>query len=90
MGIHIVDLKKVQPFGGPTRPLPPSPFSHGNSLRKSFSKEKPVGLRPKPNIDTAIEESTSGTDPEEEVLDLKNVKDAFTPLRSRKFDKNCD
>lgn len=85
VSIHIVDLKKVQPFGGPTPASPASPFTHGNSLRKSFSKEKPLGLRPRATLDVnTIEESASGTDPEEDcTVEKKDYSEVFKPIRAR-------
>lgn len=88
--VYIVDTKKVQPFGGPTPEIPTSPFSPGQSIRKSFSKERPVSLRAKQKLDVkTIEESTSGTDPEEDVTaDITNIKDyseVFQPNRSCKY-----
>nr|CAD7404210.1 unnamed protein product [Timema cristinae] len=43
----VVDLKRVQPFGGVplvNQTSPPSPFSHGQSIRKSFSRDKPFNV----------------------------------------------
>lgn len=87
--VYVVDTKKVQPFGGPTPEIPTSPFSPGQSIRKSFSKERPVNLRTKTKINVkTIEESTSGTDPEEDISgDITNIKDyteVFQPNRARK------
>jgi hypothetical protein len=39
--LYVVDLKRVQPFGGEPDDPKPSPFIHGQSIRKSFSREKP-------------------------------------------------
>lgn len=85
--VYVVDTKKVQPFGGPTPEIPTSPFSPGQSIRKSFSKERPVNLRTKTKIDVkTIEESTSGTDPEEDIsADITNINDyteVFQPNRA--------
>lgn len=85
--VHVVDLKNVQPFGRPLLDVP-SPFTPNQSIRKSFSRaEKPLGLRNKSAIDvkTTIEESTSGTDPEEEssAADITNVKDYNEIFRGR-------
>lgn len=76
--VYIVDLKKIQPFGNSTSESPPSPFMPNQTIRKSFSKaERPVSLknRTAPDVKT-IEESTSGTDPEEDTsADITNLKD---------------
>ncbi|XP_067007585.1 katanin p80 WD40 repeat-containing subunit B1 isoform X2 [Anabrus simplex] len=86
--LHVVDLSKVQPFGGP--PITnPSPFVHGQSIRKSFSREKPLNVA-KATLDVkTIEESDrSGTDPEDDsqsLADIQNVGDyraIFQPNRS--------
>lgn len=83
--IYVVDLKKVHPLGRTTSEIP-SPFTTNQSIRKSFSKaEKPVGLRNKTSIDVkTIEESTSGTDPEEESFaDITNLTDYNEIFRGR-------
>lgn len=41
--LYVCDLKKIAPLGGISAVS--SPFSHGNSLRKSFSRERPIGLK---------------------------------------------
>lgn len=41
--LYVCDLKKIAPLGGIS--AVGSPFSHGNSLRKSFSRERPIGLK---------------------------------------------
>lgn len=41
--LYVCDLKKVSPLGGIT--TAGSTFSHGNSLRKSFSRDRPPGLK---------------------------------------------
>lgn len=82
--VYMVDLKKVQPFGGPLDECP-SPFTHNQSIRKSFSKaEKPL-VRTKATLDVkTIEESTSGTDPEEESsADIVNFKDYNDIFKAR-------
>ncbi|KAJ8884260.1 hypothetical protein PR048_016117 [Dryococelus australis] len=42
--LYVVDLQKVRPLGKVDPDLPASPFAHGQSLRKSFSREKPLGI----------------------------------------------
>ncbi|XP_021913295.1 katanin p80 WD40 repeat-containing subunit B1 isoform X2 [Zootermopsis nevadensis] len=84
----VVDLKRVQPFGGGPDDVGPSPFVHGQSVRKSFSRDKPLNVA-KATLDVkTIEESDrSGTDPEDEsqsVADIQNVGDyeaIFQPSR---------
>lgn len=79
--IYVVDLKKVQPFGPSLQldnsPTPGSPFSHNQNVRKSFSKaERPISLKNRTLDVKTIEESTSGTDPEEDATaDITNMKD---------------
>ncbi|XP_020283802.1 katanin p80 WD40 repeat-containing subunit B1 isoform X2 [Pseudomyrmex gracilis] len=80
------DLKKVAPLGGITSVS--SPFSHGNSLRKSFSRERPVGLKKHTmDVRTIEEAEKSGTDPEDEATyaDIPNVteyRNIFQPTRA--------
>lgn len=86
--LYVVDLKRVQPFGGEPGDPKPSPFIHGQSIRKSFSREKPLTVT-KATLDVkTIEESDrSGTDPEDEsqsMADIQNVGDyraIFQPSR---------
>ncbi|XP_035446222.1 katanin p80 WD40 repeat-containing subunit B1 isoform X4 [Spodoptera frugiperda] len=74
--LSVVDLNKVHPFGGPPPVSPPvvrdlSPFQKGHSVRKSFSKEKPpkeVLHRPSLLDEKTAEESTSGTEADEESV----------------------
>ncbi|XP_076647785.1 katanin p80 isoform X2 [Halictus rubicundus] len=84
--LYVCDLKKIAPLGGVS--TSDSPFSHGNSLRKSFSRERPPGLK-KHTLDvrTIEEADKSGTDPEDEATyaDIPNVTayhDIFQPNRS--------
>nr|CAH7757439.1 unnamed protein product [Callosobruchus chinensis] len=93
--VYVVDLKKCRPFGpgSPGGMAPPalvdtcvnSPFATNQSVRKSFSKaERPTSLRERrPDVRT-IEESTSGTDPEEEnQANITNLKDYNEIFRGR-------
>uniref|UniRef100_A0A1Y1KUQ5 Katanin p80 WD40 repeat-containing subunit B1 n=1 Tax=Photinus pyralis TaxID=7054 RepID=A0A1Y1KUQ5_PHOPY len=82
--VYVVDLKKVQPFGGPLDECP-SPFTHNQSIRKSFSKAERPLVRTKATLDVkTIEESTSGTDPEEESsADITNLKDYNDIFKAR-------
>ncbi|GLG92368.1 Protein will die slowly [Gryllus bimaculatus] len=89
VALHVVDLSKVQPFGGaPT----PSPFLSGQSIRKSFSRDKPFNVaKATLDVKTIEEADRSGTDPEDEPqsfsTDIPNVGDyqaIFQPNRKRK------
>ncbi|RZB38685.1 katanin p80 WD40 repeat-containing subunit B1, partial [Asbolus verrucosus] len=73
--VYVVDLKKVQPLG--VSDNAPSPFTQNQSIRKSFSKaERPVSLKNRSLDVKTIEESTSGTDPEEDsTAEVTNVTD---------------
>lgn len=76
--VYVVDLEKVHPFGGTGVNALPSPFAPNQSIRKSFSKaERPASLKDRCSIGVkTIEESTSGTDPEEDTsADITNVQD---------------
>jgi katanin p80 WD40 repeat-containing subunit B1 len=42
--LYVVDLKRVQPFGGEPDDISLSPFVHGQSVRKSFSRDKPFSV----------------------------------------------
>ncbi|XP_043664606.1 katanin p80 WD40 repeat-containing subunit B1 isoform X3 [Vespula pensylvanica] len=82
--LYVCDLKKIAPLGGVSL----SPFNHGNSLRKSFSRERPPELK-KHTLDvrTIEEADKSGTDPEDEATyaDIPNVseyRDIFQPNRA--------
>ncbi|KAG7207471.1 hypothetical protein KM043_009105 [Ampulex compressa] len=84
--LYVCDLKKIAPWGGVS--TSGSPFNHGNSLRKSFSRERPPSLK-KHTLDvrTIEEADKSGTDPEDEATyaDIPNVsdyRDIFQPNRA--------
>lgn len=88
--VNIVDLKRVQPFGGtPSADSPP--FAPNQSVRKSFSRPKNKD-QPKMAVSRTIEESDrSGTDPEDDSLSLADIQsmgdfqDIFQPNRRREF-----
>lgn len=83
--VYIVDLKKVQPLGNYSCDAP-SPFAPNQSIRKSFSKaERPVSLKSPTSVEAKIiEESTSGTDPEEDTsADITNLKDYHEIFKGR-------
>ncbi|XP_075992252.1 katanin p80 isoform X3 [Anticarsia gemmatalis] len=92
--LSVVDLNKVHPFGGPPPVSPPvvrdlSPFQKGHSVRKSFSKEKPpkeVMHRPTLLDEKTAEESTSGTEADEEsgavIPNFNDYTEIFRPART--------
>ncbi|XP_035446220.1 katanin p80 WD40 repeat-containing subunit B1 isoform X2 [Spodoptera frugiperda] len=92
--LSVVDLNKVHPFGGPPPVSPPvvrdlSPFQKGHSVRKSFSKEKPpkeVLHRPSLLDEKTAEESTSGTEADEEsgavIPNFNDYTEIFRPSRA--------
>ncbi|XP_019756427.1 katanin p80 WD40 repeat-containing subunit B1 isoform X4 [Dendroctonus ponderosae] len=86
--VYVVDLKKCFPMGSLTTPTinqPATPFTQHPSLRKSFSKaDRPVSLKGRTLDVKTIEESTSGTDPEEEsIADITNMNDYHEIFRAR-------
>lgn len=92
--LTVVDLNKVHPFGGPPPVSPPvvrdlSPFQKGHSVRKSFSKEIPpkqVMHRPTLLDEKTAEESTSGTEADEEsgalIPNFNDYTEIFRPGRT--------
>ncbi|XP_034829696.1 katanin p80 WD40 repeat-containing subunit B1-like [Maniola hyperantus] len=89
--LSVVDLSKVHPFGGPPPALRTdlSPFQKGQSVRKSFSKEKPpkeVMHRPTPLDEKTAEESTSGTEADEDsgavISSVNDYTGIFRPSRA--------
>ncbi|XP_071450039.1 katanin p80 WD40 repeat-containing subunit B1 isoform X2 [Hetaerina americana] len=53
-----------------------SPFSHGQSVRKSFNKERPPpGSKHRLLVKTIEESDKSGTDPEDEMQSIADIKD---------------
>lgn len=92
--LTVVDLSKVHPFGGPPPVSPPiirdlSPFQKGHSVRKSFSKEKPqkeVLHRPTLLDEKTAEESTSGTEADEDsgavISNFNDYTEIFRPSRA--------
>nr|XP_023023531.1 katanin p80 WD40 repeat-containing subunit B1 [Leptinotarsa decemlineata] len=84
--VYVVDLKKCKPFGSSVLDsCPTNPFTPNQSIRKSFSKaDRPPSLSSRTLDVKTIEESTSGTDPEEEsTADITNVKDYNEIFRGR-------
>lgn len=86
--MYVADLKKIQPIGGTPLEVSSGPFALNQSIRKSFSRaERPVCLKNKSTLDVkTIEESTSGTDPEEESAgaDITNLTDYNEIFKGRK------
>lgn len=91
VSLFVVDLKKVQPFGGPVissnDSINSSPFRHGQSSRKSFSKETQLNMtKPPMSVRTIDEAERSETDPEDDssshILDVKDYEAIFLPNRS--------
>lgn len=91
VALFVVDLKKVQPFGGPivnpNDSINSSPFRHGQSSRKSFSKETQLNIsKPPMSVRTIEEAERSETDPEDDtsshILDVKDYEAIFLPNRS--------
>ncbi|XP_057657568.1 katanin p80 WD40 repeat-containing subunit B1 isoform X1 [Diorhabda carinulata] len=84
--VYVVDLKKCKPFSiSSVLDTQTGPFMPNQSIRKSFSKaERPPSLKSRILDVKTIEESTSGTDPEEEsTADITNVKDYNEIFRGR-------
>ncbi|XP_046675697.1 LOW QUALITY PROTEIN: katanin p80 WD40 repeat-containing subunit B1-like [Homalodisca vitripennis] len=82
VSLWMVDLMRVAPLGGST---PPSPFSHGQSVRKSFTK-KPAPEKSTINVKTIEEVDKLETDPEEEnhaeIPDMNDYRSVFQPRTS--------
>uniref|UniRef100_A0A6P7GPC4 Katanin p80 WD40 repeat-containing subunit B1-like n=1 Tax=Diabrotica virgifera virgifera TaxID=50390 RepID=A0A6P7GPC4_DIAVI len=84
--VYVVDLKKCKPFSSSSvLDSQTGPFTPNQNIRKSFSKaERPPSLKSRMLDVKTIEESTSGTDPEEEsTADITNVKDYNEIFRGR-------
>ncbi|XP_075214127.1 katanin p80 isoform X2 [Lycorma delicatula] len=91
--LWVVDLKKVNLSSNNESTTviqpatPQTPFSHGQSIRKSFSKQKPSPeTKPALSVKTIEEAERSETDPEDEVLpvipDVNDYRAVFQPKRS--------
>ena len=80
VSIYVVDLKKVAPFGVSHNgdvglSSLGGPFRHGQSLRKSFNKEKPIGNR---KTDIKVNEESddkSSTETEDDAISTADIKD---------------
>ncbi|KAL1124140.1 hypothetical protein AAG570_001910 [Ranatra chinensis] len=86
VSVWLVDLNQlVQSDPGDESSPVRSPFAHGNSLRKSFNKQKPTPEAKKSLTVRTIEESErSETDPEDEILpEISNdYRSIFQPNRT--------
>ncbi|CAH1388712.1 unnamed protein product [Nezara viridula] len=90
VSVWVVDTTLLMTNSAPTggdSPIHTSPFSHGNSLRKSFNKQKPTPEAKKSLSVKTIEESErSETDPEDETVpeipDVNDYRAIFQPSRS--------
>lgn len=65
VSLYVVDLKRVQPFGGPQQDVP-STFRYGAAIRKSFSKDKNSGKATVESMKVEEASDTGGEDPQEE------------------------
>uniref|UniRef100_T1ISW5 Katanin p80 WD40 repeat-containing subunit B1 n=1 Tax=Strigamia maritima TaxID=126957 RepID=T1ISW5_STRMM len=79
VSIYIVDLKRVQPFGGmPTTPLA---FQHGTHVRKSFIRQKPAADQESKTTDSVpakmedMESVTPDIDPGDDANSLADIKE---------------
>lgn len=67
VSLYVVDLKRVQPFGGPQQDVP-STFRYGAAVRKSFIKDKNSGKIHAASMKTEEASDTGGEEPQEEDL----------------------
>ncbi|XP_063229661.1 katanin p80 WD40 repeat-containing subunit B1 isoform X2 [Bacillus rossius redtenbacheri] len=89
--LHVVDLRAVRPLGrGDPEPPASAAFARGQGVRKSFSREKPLGIsKPILDVKTIEESDKSGTDPEDdaqsvaEIPNVQDYRDVFQPNRSQ-------
>lgn len=65
VSLYVVDLKRVQPFGGVQQDVP-STFRYGAAIRKSFSKDKNSTKATAESLKTEEASDTGGEDPQEE------------------------
>lgn len=81
--IYVVDLKKVAPFGGPSSSNN-SAFRHGQPLRKSFNRDKPIsGNRIKMHEESDEKSSTETEDDGVSLADIKNLNDYHAIFQPR-------
>ncbi|KAB7499121.1 Katanin p80 WD40 repeat-containing subunit B1 [Armadillidium nasatum] len=84
VSLYVIDLKRVQPFGGPQND--PASFKHGTGIRKSFIKDKSSGKANCESIKTEEASDTGGDEPVEddpppEITNLNDYKDIFQTHR---------
>lgn len=65
VSLYVVDLKRVQPFGGVQQDVP-STFRYGAAIRKSFSKDKNSTKATAESMKTEEASDTGGEEPQEE------------------------
>ncbi|XP_065571561.1 katanin p80 WD40 repeat-containing subunit B1-like isoform X2 [Artemia franciscana] len=74
VSVYVVDLKRVIPIGGPPPDSPISEFKHGQTLRKSFNKDRPPGgISPKIRIEES--DKSSSTDAEDDNSSTADLTD---------------
>lgn len=90
VSICVVDVKKVSPFVAPStsqqQTSQTSPFSHGQGIRKSFSKQKPKEAKQrKQEVETISEKYNAESEDEASNPFIPNVDDyeaVFKPHRA--------
>ncbi|CAG9860367.1 unnamed protein product [Phyllotreta striolata] len=87
--VYVVDLKKCRPCSSSSvLDSQASPFTPNQNIRKSFSKAEKPNLKSRALDVKTIEESTSGTDPEEECsADITNLKDYHEIFKGRSIQR---
>lgn len=86
VSIYVVDIKKLSPFIAPaSHTSQSSSFSHGQSIRKSFNKQKPKEVKRKKEVETISEKYDAESEDESSNPFIPNVNDyeaVFKPQRS--------
>ncbi|XP_047477119.1 katanin p80 WD40 repeat-containing subunit B1-like isoform X4 [Penaeus chinensis] len=85
VSLYVVDLKRVQPFGGPQQDVP-STFRHGAAIRKSFIKDKNSGKATAESMKTEEASDTGGEEPQEEdpPPEITNLNDYNSIFQTRR------
>ncbi|XP_071526340.1 uncharacterized protein kat80 [Panulirus ornatus] len=85
VSLYVVDLKRVQPFGGPQQDVP-STFRYGAAIRKSFSKDKNSGKVTAESMKTEEASDTGGEEPQEEdpPPEITNLNDYNVIFKTRR------
>ncbi|XP_050694888.1 katanin p80 WD40 repeat-containing subunit B1-like isoform X3 [Eriocheir sinensis] len=85
VSLYVVDLKRVQPFGGPQQDVP-STFRYGAAIRKSFSKDKNSGKATVESMKVEEASDTGGEDPQEEdpPPEITNLNDYNVIFKTRR------